>query len=211
VPKKILVNEMLPKFKKNKDYFTENKYPRVGHPSGDPQEVDPRDVPWKRVDEDTFPTSHGRTRVAESARRDQVHVPERIRRVLHDTPARRYFTRNTRFLSHGCVRVQDPLALATYLLQETPLAAPESLAASWRTARGGESGSSGACRCGGVPHRLGGRAGRAELPSGRVRARPQARGGTRERRVLDFDINPLVLRNPLMPAQTNWAAPRIRH
>ena len=30
-------------------------------------------------------------------------------------------------------------------------------------------------------------------------------------RVLDFEINPFVLRNPLMPAQANWAALRTRH
>jgi hypothetical protein len=30
-------------------------------------------------------------------------------------------------------------------------------------------------------------------------------------RGLDFEINPLVLRNPLMPVQTDWAALRTHH
>ncbi|PKP62758.1 MAG: murein L,D-transpeptidase, partial [Alphaproteobacteria bacterium HGW-Alphaproteobacteria-8] len=35
---------------------------------------------------------------------------------LHDTPTKKYFGRDVRALSHGCVRVQDPLLLATLLL-----------------------------------------------------------------------------------------------
>lgn len=35
---------------------------------------------------------------------------------LHDTPSRRLFEREVRALSHGCIRVQDPITLATDLL-----------------------------------------------------------------------------------------------
>ena len=36
---------------------------------------------------------------------------------MHDTPLRGLFRRTNRTFSHGCMRVQDPLALAEYLLQ----------------------------------------------------------------------------------------------
>jgi murein L,D-transpeptidase YcbB/YkuD len=39
---------------------------------------------------------------------------------LHDTPATALFERPRRAFSHGCVRVADPLALASFALQDEP-------------------------------------------------------------------------------------------
>ncbi len=39
---------------------------------------------------------------------------------LHDTPARLLFRRDQRDFSHGCIRVQDPVALAKFVLQNNP-------------------------------------------------------------------------------------------
>jgi murein L,D-transpeptidase YcbB/YkuD len=212
VPKKILVNEMLPKFKKDKDYFTANHIRLLDIHPEIPQEVDPRDVPWQRVEEDTFPYV---------ARQDAGRLnplgeikfmcPNEYDVYLHDTPARRFFERNARFLSHGCVRVQDPLALATYLLQDTSFAAPESLAAimadsTWRRV--------------GLKRRV------AVLveyrtawvdEQGVLNFRPDVYDLDRRLaealasgHLADFDLNPLVLRNPLMPVQRDWAALRTR-
>lgn len=39
---------------------------------------------------------------------------------LHDTPARSLFLRGQRDFSHGCIRVQDPVALAKFVLENQP-------------------------------------------------------------------------------------------
>ena len=42
--------------------------------------------------------------------------PNEFNVYLHDTPARSLFTRSERDFSHGCIRVQNPLALAEFAL-----------------------------------------------------------------------------------------------
>lgn len=52
---------------------------------------------------------------------------------LHDTPSKGYFQRNKRALSHGCVRLAEPMRLAEWVLRDDPKAGkewtPEKLAA----------------------------------------------------------------------------------
>lgn len=46
---------------------------------------------------------------------------------LHDTPSRSLFARERRDFSHGCIRVQDPRALAEFLLRDQPEWTPEEI------------------------------------------------------------------------------------
>lgn len=39
---------------------------------------------------------------------------------LHDTPQKKLFARDMRALSHGCVRVEQPMDLAVYLMKDSP-------------------------------------------------------------------------------------------
>lgn len=47
---------------------------------------------------------------------------------LHDTPDKKYFNRTRRAFSHGCVRVQNPSALAESLIAHTTTKPPKTLA-----------------------------------------------------------------------------------
>ena len=46
--------------------------------------------------------------------------PNQFNVYLHDTPADSLFARATRSFSHGCVRLEDPVALAEYVLRDQP-------------------------------------------------------------------------------------------
>jgi murein L,D-transpeptidase YcbB/YkuD len=46
--------------------------------------------------------------------------PNQFNVYLHDTPADSLFSRASRSFSHGCVRLEAPLALARYVLQDQP-------------------------------------------------------------------------------------------
>ena len=39
---------------------------------------------------------------------------------MHDTPARELFARSRRDFSHGCIRIEDPLGLARWVLRDQP-------------------------------------------------------------------------------------------
>ncbi len=39
---------------------------------------------------------------------------------MHGTPAMELFSRSRRDFSHGCIRVEDPVALAAWLLRDKP-------------------------------------------------------------------------------------------
>jgi murein L,D-transpeptidase YcbB/YkuD len=47
-------------------------------------------------------------------------MPNKLAVYMHDTPSKRLFGADYRFLSHGCVRVQGVYDYAEWLLQGTP-------------------------------------------------------------------------------------------
>ena len=47
-------------------------------------------------------------------------LPNRYNVYLHSTPAQALFGESRRDFSHGCVRVSDPMALAQYVLRDSP-------------------------------------------------------------------------------------------
>lgn len=50
----------------------------------------------------------------------KFHMPNAYSVYIHGTPSRRGFWESERDLSHGCIRVEDPLALAAWVLRDQP-------------------------------------------------------------------------------------------
>jgi murein L,D-transpeptidase YcbB/YkuD len=76
-------------------------------------------VNWRRVPAGTFPYQVQQQPGRDNALgRIKLELPNRFDVYLHDTPARKLFARPGRALSHGCVRVEQILPLATYALAD---------------------------------------------------------------------------------------------
>jgi murein L,D-transpeptidase YcbB/YkuD len=120
VPRSIAVREMLPRARRNPGYFA-SKGIDVLRDDGDgagPRPVDPAAVDWRGVEAESFPY---RLRQPPGPRnplgRIKFVFPNRFGVYLHGTPGRAALARSERALSHGCVRLEDELALALFALQ----------------------------------------------------------------------------------------------
>jgi murein L,D-transpeptidase YcbB/YkuD len=104
VPRSILEKEILPKLERNRDYLTQNDMETV--PPG--ASVADLQAGRARVRQRPGPkNSLGAIKFA---------MPNPMDIYLHSTPARELFQRSRRDLSHGCIRVEHPAALAQYVL-----------------------------------------------------------------------------------------------
>lgn len=132
IPYSIASKEILPRLKKNPAYLAENDIVILG------RENDPHGnlVDWRQVSRHAFPHQ---LRQAPGPRnplgRLKFEMPNPYDVYLHDTPAKQAFSRFERWLSHGCIRLQNAAALAKTLQRFQPNPADTgSAAASGRTA-----------------------------------------------------------------------------
>ena len=119
VPGKIAAIDMLKHELEEPGYFA-NKNVRVYTKDG--KLVDPRTVNWKEVKKQGyFPY-----RLKQDAGPENALGPMKLdfqndhAVFIHGTSAPKLFAKQDRFFSSGCVRVDDPLGLATFLLQDDP-------------------------------------------------------------------------------------------
>lgn len=117
VPASIAAEETLPALMTDPDYLTRNNL-EVVSTSG--QIVDPSTIDWTeaQMEGDSFPYRfRQRPGTANSLGLVKFLFPNDFDVYLHDTPATALFKKSYRALSHGCVRVEQPVALAEYLLE----------------------------------------------------------------------------------------------
>jgi murein L,D-transpeptidase YcbB/YkuD len=119
VPAKIARIDMLKHELEQPGYFA-NKNVRVF--TSDGREVNPRAVNWKQVkDGGSFPY-----RLKQDAGPENALGPMKLdfqndySVFIHGTSTPKLFEKQDRFFSSGCVRVDDPLGLATFLIQDDP-------------------------------------------------------------------------------------------
>ncbi|WP_051228947.1 L,D-transpeptidase family protein [Pleomorphomonas oryzae] len=116
VPESIKVKEMLPEIQADPaGYFSRHGY----EATWDGQVIDPTRIIW---DENAVKAVGIRQVPGEANALGHIKFmfPNQHAVYLHDTPLRSLFNRDVRAFSHGCVRVDDPMAFADAVLQGDP-------------------------------------------------------------------------------------------
>lgn len=128
VPITIQRDEILPHLKKNPTYLIHNSY----------EVVDARGnvVSEGTTDEDILEKlQSGQLAVRQKPGPDNAlglvkfNFPNPYDIYMHDTPAKNLFSRSRRDFSHGCIRVEDPVMLASWVLRDDPEWTPEKIRA----------------------------------------------------------------------------------
>jgi len=116
VPLSIVKKDVIPRMRKDASYL-ERMHMRVLDGQG--REIDPRSLDWNSVGAPNFTIRQdsGPGNALGALRTD---MPNNYSVYMHDTNHKEFFRADYRFQSSGCTRVQDPRALATWLLAETP-------------------------------------------------------------------------------------------
>jgi murein L,D-transpeptidase YcbB/YkuD len=119
VPVSIIKKEIIPKMQKDPGYLTRQKI-RILDGAG--AEINPKSIDWN-TERATNYTLRQDSGAGNSLGAIRIGMPNKLAVYMHDTPSKRLFGADYRFLSHGCVRVQGVYDLAEWLLQGTPNAA----------------------------------------------------------------------------------------
>jgi murein L,D-transpeptidase YcbB/YkuD len=119
VPAKIAKIDMLKHELDEPGYFA-SKNVRVYDSSN--REIDPRSIDWREVKA----SGHFPYRLKQDSGPENALGPMKLdfqndyAVFVHGTSTPKLFAKQDRFFSSGCVRVDDPLGLATFLLQDDP-------------------------------------------------------------------------------------------
>jgi murein L,D-transpeptidase YcbB/YkuD len=112
LPASIIKNEVIPKMEKSPRYLSRMKI-EVLDARG--RRVSPRRIDWSS-DEAAEYTLRQKAGRKNSLGTLKIDMPNKQQVYMHDTPAKAFFARDYRFLSHGCVRVEGVYDLAAWLL-----------------------------------------------------------------------------------------------
>jgi len=119
IPRSIAVNDILPLLQRYPKYLKKMNIRVFKKNSREAlTEVKPDRIKWKQLNEDTFPYQLRQDPgPANSLGSIKFKFANDYALYLHDTPKKRLFYQETRAFSSGCIRVENAIDLAEYLLQ----------------------------------------------------------------------------------------------
>ncbi|MET7246375.1 L,D-transpeptidase family protein [Methylobacterium sp. EM32] len=125
VPASIIKKDLIPKMQKDPSYLTDNKI-RIFN--GD-REIPPSQVNWNSDEATRYRFRQDPGVDLNSMGFVRINIPNPHGVYMHDTPAKGIFGDDFRFVSSGCVRVQNVRDYVSWILQGTPNANPDTIEA----------------------------------------------------------------------------------
>jgi L,D-transpeptidase YcbB len=116
VPASIIRKDLIPKMQKEPSYLTEN---RIRIFSGRGEEIDPRRVNWFSDEATRYMFRQDPGGEVNSMGFVRINIPNPHGVYMHDTPSKGIFGDDFRFVSSGCVRVQNVRDYIQWLLKDT--------------------------------------------------------------------------------------------
>ena len=130
ITRSIASKEELPRLQQNPRYLVDRNVRLYSSWDADAVEIDSTRVDWKSIS----PEQMARYKLRQdpgplnALGRMKFVFPNRFAIYMHDTPKRDLFSQSSRNFSHGCIRVSDPVALATFVLgKEKTVWSPEKI------------------------------------------------------------------------------------
>lgn len=117
VPASIIRKDLIPKMRREPTYLTENRIRIIG-PNG--QIIPPESVNWNTDEATRYTFRQDPGGEFNSLGFVRINIPSPHGVYMHDTPAKGIFGDDYRFVSSGCVRVQNVRDYIQWLLRDTP-------------------------------------------------------------------------------------------
>jgi L,D-transpeptidase YcbB len=129
VPASIIRKDLIPKMQKDPNYLTENKIRIIA--GG--REIAPSQVNWFSDEATRYMFKQDPGGELNSMGFVRINIPNPHGVYMHDTPSRGIFGDDFRFVSSGCVRVQNVRDYIEFLLRGTPGWSREQIDAAFRS------------------------------------------------------------------------------
>jgi L,D-transpeptidase YcbB len=120
IPGTIAADETLPAIERDPAYLRRNNIEVVRRSRSRAEVVDPTSIDWDDANALEHLSFRQRPGSANALGLVKFMFPNRFSVYIHDTPADALFARVGRSFSHGCVRIEDPVRLAKYVLRDQP-------------------------------------------------------------------------------------------
>ncbi len=117
VPASIIKKDLIPKMQKEPNYLTDNKI-RIFNGAG--QELSPSQVNWFSDEATRYRFRQDPGGELNSMGFVRINIPNPHGVYMHDTPSKGIFGDDFRFVSSGCIRVQNVRDYIEWLLKDTP-------------------------------------------------------------------------------------------